>query len=221
MDIMPALMKPLHAARFSVLHPLYAEIARTHGRTFTQAMMDLRKAKNTDDEEQIRHADRSATIAGIECIVFTALSLEAQIYDFAARYFGDVYVSEHLDKLDLVSKWLVVPKLVTGQELAKNGRAFGFLREVVRYRNSLAHHKSHGMVYTPGGEADYDGLYARAEKNDLALQKAARASIGALDALPEELFRLSEDDFVALSLRPKIAAKYGRRIVGRDTRGVS
>ncbi len=77
------------------------------------------------------------------------------------------------------------------------------------------------MLYTATGEADLDGLFERGEKNDQALQKAAQASIGALDALPEELFKLSEDDFVALSLRPRIAAKYGRRHVGSDNGGPS
>lgn len=61
--------------------------------------------------------ENAAVGISIEIIVFCAMSLEAAIYDYAAWHLGDTYVQSHLDKLDLLSKWLVVPRLITGRAI--------------------------------------------------------------------------------------------------------
>ena len=52
----------------------------------------------------------------IVTVVFSAMAVEAYIYDYAARNLSDSFVKKYLDKLDLVSKWVVIPLIVTGKE---------------------------------------------------------------------------------------------------------
>jgi len=78
----------------------------------------------------------------IQTIIFSALAVEAFIYDYGARKTSDSFVQNYLDKLDLVSKWVVVPQMVTGKDFPRDRSGFKLLRELVRNRNSLIHHKS-------------------------------------------------------------------------------
>lgn len=80
--------------------------------------------------------------AGIQTIVFAAMCAEAAIFDLAAIHLGDGYAEQHLDKLDLVSKWVVVPQLICGKTLRMNGTAINSLRAMVKARNFLVHHRS-------------------------------------------------------------------------------
>lgn len=75
-------------------------------------------------------------------IVFGAMCLEAFIYDYAATHFTDTYVGNYLDSLDFVSKWVIVPKLVTGKDFPTNTQAFELLRRLCKERNKLVHAKS-------------------------------------------------------------------------------
>lgn len=79
--------------------------------------------------------------AGIQTVVFAGMCVEAAIFDLAAIHLGDQY-TKYLDKLDLVSKWIVVPQLVCGQVLDAHGPAITALRTLTTVRNSLVHQKS-------------------------------------------------------------------------------
>ncbi len=59
-------------------------------------------------------ADHSA----VSTIVFAGMCLEAEAYDYAAIHLTDAYTTAHLDKLDLISKWVLIPKLITGHTAA-------------------------------------------------------------------------------------------------------
>jgi hypothetical protein len=74
--------------------------------------------------------------------LFAAMCLEAFIYDYAATNFSDTYASKYLDKLDLVSKWVVIPKLVLGLEFPRDGKEFSYIRNIKRKRDKLVHSKS-------------------------------------------------------------------------------
>ena len=99
------------------------------------------KYMELDPIEEAR--DQSCIIA----VVFTAMYFEAFIYDYAASCVGDRYTKNHLDKLDFISKWVVVPRLVTGNEISKSGRAYESLKKLHKDRNSLVHLKSKKMNF--------------------------------------------------------------------------
>jgi len=74
--------------------------------------------------------------------LFAAMCLEAFIYDYAASNFSDTYVKKYLDRLDLVAKWVVIPKLILGEEFPRSSMAFGYIRSIKNERDKLAHSKS-------------------------------------------------------------------------------
>lgn len=52
------------------------------------------------------------------------------------------FVDSHLDKLDALSKWVVIPKIVTGKDFPKDGRAFDLLKQLIANRNYIVHSKA-------------------------------------------------------------------------------
>ena len=47
-----------------------------------------------------------------------------------------------MDKLDLISKWVIVPKLVLGREFPRDSQAFEYLINIKKERDKLVHSKS-------------------------------------------------------------------------------
>ncbi|RMT13054.1 MULTISPECIES: hypothetical protein [Pseudomonas syringae group genomosp. 2] len=85
--------------------------------------------------------DRKAA-NGIKTIVFSAMAIEAAVFDLAAIQLGDRVATLYLDKMDLLGKWMIVPRLICGRSLNENGPAFNSLKGLVKARNALVHHKS-------------------------------------------------------------------------------
>lgn len=78
----------------------------------------------------------------ISCIVFSALAIEAYIYDYGARRLGDVFVKDHIDKLDLISKIIIILKLVLFVDFPKDSKIYFNLKNLIKSRNNLVHYKS-------------------------------------------------------------------------------
>ncbi len=102
---------------------------------------DLIDTSSLDEEERYKTSDESTRHA-VKAIVFSAMCLESAINDYAGWQLGDRYYESHLDSLDVVSKWVVIPKLVCGKELPKSGASFSALKKLVQARNQLVHNKS-------------------------------------------------------------------------------
>lgn len=85
--------------------------------------------------------DRKA-INGIKTIVFSAMAIEAAVFDLAAIQLGDKVATEYLDKMDLMGKWMIVPRLICGRSLREDGPAVNSLKGLIKARNALVHHKS-------------------------------------------------------------------------------
>lgn len=81
-------------------------------------------------------------VAAIKTVVFCAMALEAAAFEFATLQLGERLAKNYLDKLDVVGKWLVVPRLVCGRSLNEDGPAINGLKGLVKARNALVHHKS-------------------------------------------------------------------------------
>ena len=100
----------------------------------------------------------------VKAVIFGAMCLEAFIYDYAAHNFTDTYVKNYLDKLDVVSKWVVVVRLVTGKDFPKESKAFAGLKELIKKRNDFVHSKSGPM---PRDDTDYIKRYGPKLKKDV------------------------------------------------------
>lgn len=98
-------------------------------------------AAESDEVARSNIEDR-AFEAGVKATIFAALSVEAAINDYAAWQLGDSFFDSHLSSLDVMSKWVVIPKLVCGKTIDKSGPAYSALRQLIKARNELVHNKS-------------------------------------------------------------------------------
>ncbi|HHC7102354.1 TPA: hypothetical protein ACN341_004464 [Vibrio parahaemolyticus] len=125
-------------ARTRVMTQTYRDIAEVE---YTNCML-VQALPEVNDEEEMHRRSSQTTKHAIQTIVFSAMCVEAAINDYAGTHLGDKYFETHLSSLDVVSKWVVIPKLVCGNELDKSSAAFGSLKALIRTRNQLVHSKS-------------------------------------------------------------------------------
>jgi len=117
--------------------PLAEEVARLEGISEDDDDIPLNITRN-----DLYDLDAKILRTGIQTIVFAAMCLENGIYDYAAEGMGDRFTRAYLDKLDLKAKWVIVPHLVCGQMLRRDGAAFQALDTLMGIRNQLVHSKS-------------------------------------------------------------------------------
>ena len=130
-------------ARHGVLAWTYADIAQAAYVSFLQEENRFVPApKEDEDFGHYSAQQRRMLVSAIKTIVFSAMATEAAIFDLGAIHLGDSYARQNLDRLDLVAKWIIVPKLICGTSLDTNGPGIQTLRELVKARNALVHHKS-------------------------------------------------------------------------------
>jgi len=120
------------------LYGLYS----TCERAFAEYWALMVQAVACKDEEQ----RTELIIRRLSCrdvvIVFAHLFLEAVIYDFGAVNTSDSYIAKYVDKLDFLAKWVVVPRLVTGNGFPTDSHAYQLLGKLKRARNALIHFKT-------------------------------------------------------------------------------
>ena len=180
------------AARFLTYSSTYAKIALDHffvGETaYQEAQAISADLDDFYDYDALVRREKLWSSSEQYCVAvcFSAMALESFIYDYAARLLGDGYVSKYLDKLDAVSKWLVIPRLITGKELSPGGRSMELLRELVRQRNQMIHAKS--RPYTPEAAMAY--LDAQSEEDD---RRTALHALQAVYLLAQDLDELDPE----------------------------
>jgi hypothetical protein len=123
--------------------------------------------------------------AAVIVITFAGMCLEAFFYDYAATHLGDTYAKEHLDKLDLKSKLLIVPRLVCGKEVDKSAHVYQKVQQLVTDRNYLIHFKSKGFEVSEMHEASefHDEMNER-------FRNAMTNGIEAIELVMKELDKL-------------------------------
>lgn len=193
-------------ARLSSTH-LFSQIARENLEKIPalERKLDLLRIasqRDLSDDETLRlyaeidSVDEELGKSIFITIVFSAVALEAYIYDYAARHLDDSYVRDYIDRLDTVSKWVVIPRLITGQELSKEGKWLQLLKNLVAERNSIIHNKSLEISNSSKGIRDLQKLH----KKDIGLPIKAREAVELLDILVDEMINLDrEEGFFVIS----------------------
>jgi len=122
----------------------------------------------------------------LHTIVYCAMGCEAAIFDLAAIHLGDQFAQNVLDKLDVIGKWLVVPRLICGTSLSENGPAINALRSLVPARNRLVHAKSLPAPESENLERFFEGSKKRSNQ----IVTGCEASFQAVVLLSLELDRV-------------------------------
>ncbi len=98
--------------------------------------------KTKEDEHKQAELNHKIERDAIVTIIFCALTLEAFINSIAIANTSKSYFDSYLDKLNPISKFVVIPKLFTGREIDRKGKAFELLKETFKKRDKLVHFKS-------------------------------------------------------------------------------
>ena len=120
-------------------------------------------------------------------VVFSVMMLESFIFQYGAKYIGKSYFKDHLEKLDLVSKFLITPQLAVKKSIDKSGRAYGALKKLLKDRNNLVHHKQTGD--RAGYSIEFYDYLKSASENAI---NAIHWLIGELDSIHEVIPTFSE-----------------------------
>lgn len=117
--------------------------------------------------------DRVEEIA-IELVVFAGMCLESTLYDLSACLFGEVFI-DHTEKLDPVSKFFVIGRLVDQQAPSTSGVTYQSIQTLVTARNKLVHHKSQSFL-----DNDFVKLMNRTQRDHEQHVRGVHSSFRAL-----------------------------------------
>lgn len=154
--------------------PEYFDICRGHSEKYKQYQEEQFKV-NANSKQfsklqfQLNKFWPIATAFGVMC-------LESFIYDYAAHNFTDSFSKKYLDKLDLLSKWVVIPRLVINKEFPTNSQAFQYLNALIKERNSLIVHPKSKPLFDDDKLRNYvqKASSGQAEKHELDYLNAWR-----------------------------------------------
>lgn len=109
-----------------VLYRQFAQIAHHAGAEYANA---YHPAGSGQDSHVVpgHLADKAERMAMIS-IVFAAMAIETFLNDYAALKLGGQMAQQHIDKLDILSKLVIVTKMATGLEFPKGNRLFDWFR---------------------------------------------------------------------------------------------
>lgn len=165
-------------ARLNTQTKTYFDIALQEA---AQGIEYKKKAKIGTDQFDINEFSSLAYQHSLKAIIFSSMCVEAGINDYAGIHLGDNYCEKHIYSMDVVSKWVLIPKLVCGNEVDKSGPAFKALQRLIKSRNKLVHSKSKDMGI-PSLE-----LAVKLEKADLDFEEDFDNSFRALFLLSMEM----------------------------------
>lgn len=63
------------------------------------------------------------------------------MYEYASNYTHFKSYEDHLDRLKLETKWIVIPKLCKGIHVSEDASEINVLRQLIRARNAVVHPK--------------------------------------------------------------------------------
>ena len=128
------------------------------GNIFKRAVKEFQEAESLE-EKTAREYDRNKDDGSVDLLpqVFSTRErkmekavvlimaagalLEQIINDYAATFLDSDSYEEHLDNLRTVTKWLLIPRLCQNKEIPEDDPAINALRELVKARNAVVHHK--------------------------------------------------------------------------------
>jgi hypothetical protein len=99
---------------------------------------------------QLFSALEGRTEAGVVLLMSATAYLEQIINDYGHTFLDPEAYDEHLDNLRTVSKWLLLPRLCQNKDVRDNDPAINSLRELIKARNAIVHHRRKEMYLDVG-----------------------------------------------------------------------
>jgi hypothetical protein len=166
----------------------------SHLRIATDAHTKMLRYVEEHGHERLQEHSFELTAQGqaTVVVVFTITALECYIQLYAARELGERYATRHIEKLDLVSKWIVVPKLVTGRDIRSDHKGIEMLAKLVKARNDVVHLK--GKNLKPD---EWEVQKSTIIRNDRRILEAGVSAFRCVGELGRELYRLHPQEYGA------------------------
>lgn len=158
-----------HETFYSIAYRHYAQIQQL------VAERDQRTVKDDEDIDFVCEKNAAIQRSAMVAVIFCALALEALINYYGIEKLSRGFFKTHLDRLSAASKWLILPKLVVGQQLSTDGQAYELLRGLFKLRDRLVHYKTREKRICDLTEEDW------------VTERQARDAIEAVNRLVEEL----------------------------------
>jgi hypothetical protein len=102
---------------------------------------DKKKVITDRDIDFICECNAQIERLAISSVVFSCMCLESFINCYGISHYSKTYFENYLDKLDLKSKWIIIPRLINGLQLETESIAFKNFSELIKLRNKLVHDK--------------------------------------------------------------------------------
>jgi hypothetical protein len=95
-----------------------------------------------NEEEKINEIENLVLKESIKSVIFLSSFLESYFFEFSAVALGQQYTENYIEKLDLASKIILVPRLVTGKEIDNSRHFWGDIKKMIKWRNKIIHNKT-------------------------------------------------------------------------------
>lgn len=165
---------------FHVAVDTYKEIVKLE-EELNELQVNTSKSEKSSDFFVDKVAEKNDRIGRLALIViiFSATSLEAYINYYAVSNLSRNYLKTYLDKLDLLSKWVVIPRIVTGTQLETGSKALQELSWLITLRNKLVHYKSRKIEVADIKETDF--LWGKDAKRAIETVKNLTQELNKID----------------------------------------
>jgi len=170
---------------FHIAIDTYKEIVKLE-KEHSELQVNMSESEKSSDNFVDKVAEKNDRIGRLVLIVvvFCATSLEAYINHYAISHLSKNYLKTYLDKLDLLSKWIVIPRITTGTQLDAGSRPLQDLSWLITLRNKLVHYKSRTVSIEEIKDTDF--LW----END------AKRAIETVKNLAQELKKIDNDIYI-------------------------
>jgi len=99
------------------------------------------KVSDINNPEDLIRTNNNQVFTPYICTLFSALYLEAFIYDYCARK-DSQSLAKTLDKLDPPNKWIIGTRLINSNGIDVSKKSYQNLKNLFSLRNKLAHSKT-------------------------------------------------------------------------------
>ncbi len=122
----------------------------------------------------------------IKGVIFLGAFLESYFFEFAAVALGQGYAEKYIEKIDLTAKIVLVPKLVTGEEIKRDLNFWSGIKDLIKWRNRIVHNKTKDAFEFFKNVKDYDPRPLFKEFNLRSLFKSVEMLFDELDRIDKK-----------------------------------